>query len=492
MRKTRRPNNRALFSVYVWLSHSLDFYKNNILFIKEYALSSEQLIHVSRSSPTLIIKASLATLNRIKSDTRCLGLSPFISQRLEKTSEVILSQMGESFGEALPEGESGLGVSFGMISVEREIFSTASPQLKRAESEGRISTLPYPIPPIPSLHPSVVLCEIIGEELVIGKKIYRGMAPMASVTFSTSETSLDVLSAIERLLTLGIRVINLSAGITGDGEYTAFDRQIDRLIEENDLLLVVPSGNRLTVASPGAAFNTLTVGNLQTKSSPDTTLLPPWNTRCTDASACSGFRTDISYPHKPDLSAPGTFIPYVTPTGDIYSGNIGTSFACPWVCGIALRLLALSPSLSAIELKAIIALSSTRDTVSGEFNESLSGETLARVRSGFGCVNVGLAEEVVKRGSVTSLVTSGLDREEYTVKKNEKISVAICFNKNTERQGEDIILRLASPLGSVAVCNRKNQNLHVAEYIAPFETQIDVTLEGSSDVLCARVVFITS
>ncbi len=491
MKKAWRPKCRALFSVYIWLSHKDKHFEKNLKFIKDLKIPSECIIHISRKSATVIACTDAKMLTKIKSDPRCLDVSRFICHKPEKTSDIILAEMSaDTLSDNISDGASGLGVSFGMISAEREIFSLASPQLLSAQDEGRINVIPYPVPPIPSLHPSVVLCQIIGESTVVNSQVFRGMAPDASVFFSTSETSLDVLRAIETLIGLGIRVINLSAGIMGLEEYSAFDRQIDRLIEENNLLLVVPSGNRRNVASPGSAFNTLTVGNLQTKSSPDTEIPPPWNTRCTSGGSCSGFRTNEEYPHKPDVCAPGTFIPYVTPTGGIYSENIGTSFACPWVSGIALRLLERSPDLSALELKAVIALSCRRDVISDEFNERLVGEPFAKVRSGFGCVNAARAEEFVRNGLIETVITTGFDRREYRIFEGQVFFSAVCFNKNTERQGEDLTLRLADSFGNTVVCNRRNQNLHVVEYTATSDTTLIMTIEGNAGVVCAVAVYI--
>lgn len=490
MKKAWRPNNRALFSVYVWLSHKSNFFERNLKFIRELKIPQKSVIHISRRSATLIIHADSKTLSRILSDVRCVGISDFTSQRLDKMSEEILAQMdADSFTGSNSVGISGKGVRFGMISAEREIFSLASAQLKSAAESGRIDVIPYPIPPIPSLHPSVVLSEIIGSEIEINGEFFRGMTSEASVLFSTSETSLDLLRAIERMIEAGIRVINLSAGINVDG-YTALDRQIDRLIEENDILLVVPSGNRRIVASPGSSFNTLSVGNLQTKSSPTRTLPPPWSTRCTSDVSCSGFLTEIGSPHKPDVCAPGTYIPYVTPTLGVYAENTGTSFACPWVTGIAIQLLEVAPKLSALELKAIIALSCRRDVISEEFNEVLDGEPFSRMRSGFGCVNSDLAIKIAANALTRILESTGNDKEVYSLSRGERLFCAICFNKNTERQGEELILRLVDSFGSFIVCDKKGQNLHVAEYTASSDTEVSISVEGSVGVVYAKVLYI--
>lgn len=475
--KNERCPIRALFSVYIWLCG------DNLNFIREHGITRERIIHLSRHSPTVIARVSEKELEKILDDQRCIGVSRWQNLKFENNSATILEQI--NFTEDV--FESGNAWEIGIIESERETFAAVSPQLAPVVRRGEIAVIPYLIPPTPALHPSVVLSEMIGEEIEIDGKIYKGIINGASVLFSTAETVLDVLRAIEIFLDMGVKIINFSAGLLNPEGYSDFDRQIDTLIRESSFLFVTASGNRRVVSSPGISFNSLTVGNLQTKASPDSFISPPWNSYCRNAVNCSGYLADDTTSHKPDVTAPGSFIPYITPDYGVYAENTGTSFACPWVTGLAYILKMQRLSLSYLELKALIALSCDRSVISNEFNEIISGEELIRTRTGCGLISVERAVEFLNIADITSFIFNGRYQKSISLEAGKLLLAAFCFE--TVEKGQSITMSLTSPDKRI-VCNRQNQNLHLIEYTATDRVSVEITLEGTPDVECTLVVVI--
>ena len=157
MKKTLRPNNRALFSVWVWLDYphtTKDYEKENLLFLKEHKISESRFIYVSSFSPTVIIRASESEIENMQKSPFCIEITPYKEQLpLKATDEIILTQLraDSALGTTSSffnsgEGYRGQGVVFGMISAERKIFSSLSPQLQKALLEDRIKVLDYPLP----------------------------------------------------------------------------------------------------------------------------------------------------------------------------------------------------------------------------------------------------------------------------------------------------------------------------------------------------------
>ena len=327
------------------------------------------------------------------------------------------------------------------------------------------------------------MSELIGETLEVDGKIYKGIAEGAKVLFSTSETILDVLNTVEIFLDMGTRIINFSAGILNPEGYSDFDRQIDLLIEQNGFLFVTASGNRRVVSSPGISFNSLTVGNLQTKSSPDTALPPPWNSYCINAVNCSGYLADDTTSHKPDVTSPGTYIPYITPDYRVYAENTGTSFACPWVTGLAYILKKDTPTLTYLELKALIALSCNRDVISDEFNAVINGEQVIRTRTGCGAISVERALNFLRNSDISSFPFTGIYKKTVSLSKGDSLYVALCFTVSERREN------ISLSVGDI-ICNRENQNLHIIEYFSSENENVEIIIEGTPNTECALVTVV--
>jgi subtilisin family serine protease len=323
---------------------------------------------------------------------------------------------------------------------------------------------------------------MIGEALILNGITYEGIVSEAQIVFSTSETESEVLEAIDTMLSLGARVINYSAGIIYAEEYLDFDREIDRLARSSGLLFVTVSGNRRSVSSPGMSWGALTVGNLQTKSSPTAPSSPPYFIWCRNDVNCSGYLSAPDLAHKPDVVAPGTFVPYITPSYSVVSRiNVGTSFACPWVSGIAVQVLQTLGNVSHLVLKAIIALSADRDIITEEFNPLISGEPFCRETTGFGLVNSENALRCAKEAEIIE-GADGFEKDYFTSQENTLL-VCLAYDKSIDTN-ENLSLYVSS-----LTANRSGQNLHLLEYTPTISENVPVRVEGSKKTEFALVVW---
>lgn len=509
MNEFKRPSERAFSSVWVWLCYEnklnegasqkekTDFYtRENNRFLESEHIPKSRVIHVSKNSATVIINASESEISSIKKNSLCVDVTPYLDKIPQKTtSEVILSQIGADsesgtnsflFGDG--NGLSGEGVTVGMISAERSIFDPQSPQLIPALNDGRITVIEFEIPPQRDLHPSVVLSEIIGAETYLNGVTYSGILPKCRVIFASTETEKDVFEALDMMIALGVRVVNYSAGIIGEEEYRNFDRQIDRIVESTGILFVTVSGNRRTVASAGISYSALTVGNLQTKTAPSIPARPPYCTWCKDEINCSGYSSTTLYAHKPDVVAPGVYIPYISSQNEIISSiNVGTSFACPWVTGIAGQIIEKTGIASHLPLKTIIAASCDRAIVCDVNNPTLSGEAFAREKTGFGLVNAQSAVLCAKNSEILSL--QGEFSRSVFLSPTDTLIVGVCFNKSIERENENLSLYINAP-NKTLVANRENQNLHVLEYTPDRNEETVISSIPNGNFLYSLVIWI--
>lgn len=509
MDKAKRPTDRAFFSVWVWLCYpnklkdgasqkeKTEFYTlENTRFLDSESIPKSRIIHMSKNSPTVIIRASEEEISRIKNNSLCVDITPYLEEIPEKTtSEVILSQIGADSESGTNSslfnngaGLSGEGITIGMISAERTVFEPTSPQLIPPLSEGRITVIEFEIPPRRDLHPSVVLSEIIGAEIELNGITYSGVLPKCRVIFASTETEKDVFEALDMMIALGVKVVNYSAGIIGDEEYRSFDRQIDRLVEATGILFVTVSGNRRKVASAGISYSALTVGNLQTKTAPSIPARTPYCTWCKDEVNCSGYSSTTDFAHKPDVVAPGVYIPYISPQNEIVSSvNIGTSFACPFVSGIAGQIIEEAGEISNLALKSIIAMSSDRESICSINNPAISGEPFAREKTGFGLVNAKSAVLCARDAEIITLNESF--SRAFSLTPNATLCVGICFNKSTERENESLSLYISTP-DKILSADRENQNLHILEYTPDRETTATVGTLSSGNFYYTLVIWI--
>ncbi len=401
--KIERSENYGAF--YIWLDGKI-FPDDNIAFLISQNIPDYRWIYVSRYSPTVIVLISESEREAI---SLRYELSPYNFERPENMSEeIILSQVraGKVSGtNAPPLSLSGKGVKIGMIAVENKIFDSLAKGLEVPFREGRIIVYPSIIPPIIDRHPTCVLSEIIGSDISADGIEFYGVVRDATVYFDALYSVKEIYESIERMLDEGVRIINFSAGLMNDGVRNEFDRQIDLLIKNGNFLFVCAAGNYEKVASPGMAYNALTVGNLKTKIDALNPEEEPF-----EIAEGSAFLEAGDFPHKPEISAPGEWIGFVDRNGDADFQNFGTSFATPIVTAVAAQLISIKPDLSYLTLKGIILMSANGDKVSALDNPYIYENSFLRLKSGYGIVDALKAVEILNRTRIyEGTVSEGLE-----------------------------------------------------------------------------------
>jgi subtilisin family serine protease len=208
-------------------------------------------------------------------------------------------------------------------------------------------------------HGTHVAGTVAGSGAASGGK-YVGVAPGARLlngkvcnSFGSCPDS-AIIAGMEWAAAQGADIANLSLGGGPTDGTDPLSQAVNQLTAEHDILFVIAAGNSGflgdgSVASPGAADAALTVGSV-TK----TEQLSPTSSR--------GPRVG-DFAIKPDITAPGVDIiaPRAEGTAlgpivdEFYTQISGTSMATPHVAGAAAIALQKDPSLSAPELKALLA-----------------------------------------------------------------------------------------------------------------------------------------
>jgi len=428
MHKKSSDTVGEFFSAYIWLKVcKSNVFENNMDALLRAGIPERRHIYVSKLTSTSIVLLNKDELESLKTDERFEDWSYYEFDEAERQEDdLLLTQIGadSEIGTNSPYfnggmGYMGKGVKVGVISAENLIFNENALSLKGTA----IEVLPSFLPPVRDSHPTAVVSQIAGQKVFEDGKTFFGVVRDASVVFSPSKTARNVYTAIEEMIQKGVKIINYSAG-TVKGGYSDFDRQIDRLISAGNILFITVSGNKRDMTSPGRAENAIAVGNLATKSYPDIPLPSPWEVWCKSEDNCSGFSDDGV--HKPDLVAPGAWVGYVESEGDVNFNNFGTSFACPWVSGIAAAVVeVLGDKYTYLTLKAILLMSCNTIAVSNTGNPKIS--EYVRLRSGYGLVDGIHCVEIAEKSEIYESTLNG----EYNVEiSGGCLEIMLAFEKN--------------------------------------------------------------
>ena len=197
-------------------------------------------------------------------------------------------------------------------------------------------------------------------------------------------------SNIEQMISLGVRVINISYGLKLIGTpYTSYDKWADHISAQHYILLVCSAGNNLLengvlpnhpILSPAMADNALAVGAYsdQYTSTNFSDDILEYYSRYNNKSGCA----------KPDIIAPA----------NVLGG--GTSTSAPIVTGIVALMLELKPSLAYQPhvIKAILLASCQRKV---QNPAGVTAETMAQGitdRQGAGAVDAWNAICIISQG----------------------------------------------------------------------------------------------
>jgi hypothetical protein len=291
---------------------------------------------------------------------RNLQVSSYASDNF--TPEYYSTVMGQVGASAFTEQELyGSGVTIGVIDVG--FFGvTSNKSLKHLLGDNRITDIQDYVNPAKTehftqletnsdFHGTEVLQMIGGFEPE--KKLQYGMATgakfcLARTDHGTKETRQEEdnwIMAMERMDSLGIRLINTSLGYAlgfsnpkenykpqeMDGKTSIISRATQVATEEKGMLIIVSAGNEgddpnwRIVSTPADAEGVISVGATKAKS-----------------------RDKIGY-----SSIGPEFLPYLKPNVSCFSPS-GTSFSAPVITGFAACLLQAAPTLTNKQLKGLI------------------------------------------------------------------------------------------------------------------------------------------
>lgn len=370
-------------------------------------------------------------------------------------------------------GYRGEGISFGNISAGYYIYERQSPQITN-KGEGELVLLPVSdtLPTVRNFHSTAIVSQMVGQAVNVGGVVYEGIVPEATLYFTPTSLVAQVYIAVEKMLDYGVYIINYSAGrINESREYSAFDLQMDILISNQNFTFVVASGNVTDITNPGLSYNAVTVGNVATKNDDNTPLAPPYDILCNGGN-CSGYRAEQYLTNKPDISAPGAYISYVSDVDRVVSRPIsGTSFSAPYVAAVAVQMMQAGGYMNFLALKSALLLGANFDIISASDNPVISGNLL-REKTGAGLLDAVGAVEAVFGTNISASLSSEVRVSQYPLylSRGERLRAVLCFEKNdsvllrTENQNSIILSMTDSGGITVAQSLSEKDNVHIFEY----------------------------
>ncbi len=399
-------------------------------------------------------------------------------------------------------GYKGQNVKIGII--EPGVYDATHPQLLNLPEE-RLRILDNagdngaPLNKGVSLHATKVTSLIVGQPITIGGKTYEGIVPMASVILTPISSSKTLYNAILSLTEEGCSVINISAGYRVESDaakYSYIDREVDRILASNDVVVVNAAGNirnypdsneldpnTINLISPSKALNVICVGNAYTKNSATSTLPSPYKM----LSGSSYIEADY-VPNKPDISAPGCNISYVTSSLTI-SPSHGTSLSAPNVTGVVAQMFEANPDITPQEAKNILLASADYSKINPDRDDTehyycvddVNIGSYLREVSGAGLVNAARAVNAAKNlGSGTQLfnLTESNSVVEMTLgqlNQGERVRILMTFYKTRDSlitsvndfDNVDLSLLKTSSYSVISSSASPVNNIEIIEYTVP-------------------------
>jgi len=365
----------------------------------------------------------------------------------------------------------GNGVGIGVVSAQNLTFIPQALQLTGLEEQGRIVYLEGASATEEAVHSTVVTSIIVGKSVSFDVVEYRGVAPLSTVYFAPSFDKIGMYEAIEKCVDNGASIINYSAGEAfPDGEYSDFDFQIDTLIYNVGFCFVTSAGNASFVSSPATACNGITVGNAQTKDSRETAEMPPYQMFCKAQDDCSAYIQAEYLPNKPDISAPGTYVHYINSVGKIEFNLYGTSFAAPYVTGVAAQIVEKYPraAFSPLIIKAVLLCGANPRAIDSRDDPPVAEFDRLRVKSGAGLLDsVSSLESTEFKSGTLSLGKS--ENTSIMLRKGQTVRAVLCYFKSPQDISSgftgNITLELHTPGGTrAAFSDSIRENVKVIEY----------------------------
>lgn len=315
--------------------------------------SEEKLTYVSKYAPVISAKLTAKEINQL-SNALSVEAIYYAPDLVAKNCSNISIPLVRADYVRDTLGYSGTGIKIGMIE-----FALPNPNAGYFNASNIIldPNVEQSTDTVAKTHANLVASIMVAKATTVDGVTYKGILPNAKLYATNFTSSSDLKPRVEWLLSQGVNVINLSAGIIGTGSYSTLDMWFDHIAINHSVHVVVAAGNYAWdefgefiqysdhTCTPAMAYNVIAVGNLN-----DMNTARQDDDEIHDYSSYIESRRDAE---KPDIVAPGTSIATAAGT---YSG---TSFAAPHVTAIVAQLCQAYPTLKTKQdaMKAILMAS---------------------------------------------------------------------------------------------------------------------------------------
>ena len=341
------------------------------------------------------------------------------------------------------------------------------------------------VPNVTSDHATLVAAIIGGRSAT-----ESGIVPNSQLYATYQVAGTDTRDRIEWLLSQGVNVINMSAGVdVSTAVYADFERWFDHIAINHSVHFVKSAGNNGAneyngrISRPGLAYNIITVGNIDdggTLNYNDDVL------RYTSSTIVD------NGPAKPDISAPGTNISFGT------LSDTGTSFSAPHVTGVVAQLCQAKPALKTLQdsMKAILTASIYHPNLSFDvYDSGYQSYGAGMVDAHASYFTAYYSNYVSSSFSANTAAVASRSHSFYVSTANTKVRVSLTWLKYSILSGThstatptdyaiaDLDLSVFDPNGnSMGLSCTSDRNVEIVEFDSTIAGtyQIRVTLYGTS------------
>ena len=451
----------------------------NISGLQETRQADTHLFY-SKYAPMISAELTVAEIKLLARDSRVLSIYYSPNAPLKSESNISIPLIHADFPRDT-YGFKGGGVKIGLLEHEglpqnsENYFTLSNIVVDDFVDETR--TTP---------HATVVASIMIGKAVPDENVTYEGIVPDAQLfaTYTGEGGRANWKVATEWLISRGVNVINMSAGLDEDevppGFYDAASRWLDHVAIIHNVHFVKSAGNTCAgITSPGMAYNIVTVGAINDKNT-----LTNYNDD--EKYELSSFEeyvlqekdSEVHPTNKPDLVAPGTQI--VTAAGD----KSGTSYAAPHVTAVIAQICEYRPSLRVCPevVKAILTASITHGkfayncSISDAIDYDIYGAGLVDAQATFDTAtnNRIVADVFSENGSANTEKTYT-----FTISSPQYVRVSLSWLKHSELSGShasnipagpelaDLDLYVINPDGLwIASSSGYYNNTEIVEFVA--------------------------
>ena len=338
--KAIREQKRVLADTYVAQKRSAytaEYRSQNAKKLRALKVAEDDVVFQSEYSPLMVVNMSAEEIRKAARSSTILSLD--LSQDAVVQDDSLASSMQTIKADSTASVLTGSDVKVGQI--ELGIPNTSDSALG-----GRVTVLNGYDDSDVSLRPHATNVAKILHAMVTEAQIY-------SIGFGVHISLPEFCYDVEALLSQGVSVINMSAGLgrmnSGDYWYSVYEQWVDHISGTHEVTFVKSAGNDgngADISIPGLAHNVITVGVVDDKQTGAYLADDQLNE---DSSSGNGDQDGCA---KPDVLAPGTL--EIENSSGYYCA---TSYATPFVAGLAAQMMYFDSSLKsrARSVKAILS-----------------------------------------------------------------------------------------------------------------------------------------